>query len=160
MIEEIPNSEFIILHKNVTTKINSNDIFKNKNIVLFGLPGAFTPTCTSGHLPSFEKNYDQLLKLNVDEVYCLSVNDAFVMDAWAKKLNIFKVKMLPDFDMSFTKKMNMLVDKSNIGLGLRSKRFSMYIKNKKIDKIFVDEDSKFDLTSGIKMVYYLIEKYK
>jgi len=160
MITEIPSIKFIVSENKKLIIKTSDDIFKDKNIVLFALPGAFTPTCTGGQLPSFEKNYTQLLKLNVDEVYCLSVNDVFVMEAWAKKTNTFKVKMLPDFNLNFTKAMDMIIDRSDIGLGLRSKRYSMYVQNKKIDKLFVDEDNKFNLSSGIKMVYYLMEKYK
>ena len=89
-------------------------------VVVFGLPGAFTPTCSSTHLPGFEEKYDQLIEAGVREVYCVSVNDSFVMQAWAKDLGVSKVKMVADGNLEFTDKMNMRVSKSNLGFQLRN----------------------------------------
>jgi len=119
--------------------VSTNDIFKGKKIVVFALPGAFTPTCSSTHLPGYEEKYDELKKLGVDEVYCLSVNDAFVMFQWAKAQNIKNVKMLPDGSAAFTKQMGMLVKKDNLGFGERSWRYSMYVVDGKIEKVFAEE---------------------
>jgi len=116
--------------------VSSDDIFKNKNIVLFSLPGAFTPTCSSTHLPGFEEKYDALKSLGIDEVYCLSVNDAFTMFQWSKNLDINKVKMLPDGNADFTRLMGMLVKKENLGFGNRSWRYSMHVINGEIKKVF------------------------
>ena len=108
--------------------LDTETIFNNKKIVVFSLPGAFTPTCSSTHLPGYESKYDELLKY-VDEVYCISVNDAFVMNAWAKDLNVEKVKMLPDGSGIFTEGMKMLVNKDHLGFGRRSWRYSMLVDN-------------------------------
>jgi len=121
--------------EDVTTK----DIFSGKKIVLFGLPGAFTPTCSSTHAPGYEKQYDKFKKLGVDEVICLSVNDAFVMYQWAKNLSIEKVRMLPDGNGEFTRKMGMLVKKENLGFGERSWRYSMYVEDGAIKKMFIED---------------------
>jgi len=155
MIKQVPSVKFITRPEKEFVTITSSDIFENKNIVLFGLPGAFTPTCSDYHLPSYELNYDELKKLGVDEVYCLSVNDPFVMKAWAKSLDLKKVKMLPDANLEFTKGMDMIVDRSATGMGQRSKRYSMYVKNKVIDKIFIEQDGKFDVSDSNTMLSYL-----
>jgi thioredoxin-dependent peroxiredoxin len=119
--------------------VTSKDIFAGKRIVVFSLPGAFTPTCSSTHLPGYEAAYDEIKAQGVDEVYCLSVNDAFVMYQWGLKIGANKVKLLPDGNGEFTRKMGMLVDKSNLGFGLRSWRYSMVVNDGKIEKVFVEE---------------------
>jgi len=118
--------------------VTTADIFKGKSIVVLALPGAFTPTCSSTHLPGFENNYQALKKAGVDEVYCLSVNDAFVMFQWAKNLNITNVKMLPDGNGDFSRQMGMLVKKENLGFGLRSWRYSMHVVDGEIKQIFAE----------------------
>ena len=119
--------------------VSTEDIFSNKSVVLFSLPGAFTPTCSNTHLPGYEAKYDQLKALGIDEVYCLSVNDAFIMFQWKKKLDINNVKMLPDGNADFTRLMGMLVKKENLGFGLRSWRYSMHVVNGKIKQLFAEE---------------------
>jgi len=116
--------------------LSSDDIFKGKRVVLFALPGAFTPTCSSTHLPGYEKEYDHLKEMGIDEVYCLSVNDAFSMFQWAKQLSVEKVKMLPDGNCDFTQGMDMLVKKENLGFGDRSWRYSILVNDGKIEKMF------------------------
>lgn len=140
----------------------SDDVFRGKKIVVFGLPGAFTPTCSSTHLPGYEKKYDELKALGVDEVYCVSVNDAFVMYQWAKHQGATKVKMLPDGSGEFTRKMGMLVKKDNLGFGMRSWRYSMYVVNGEIKKIFVEPgfsddcpDDPFEVSDADTMIAYL-----
>jgi thioredoxin-dependent peroxiredoxin len=118
--------------------VTSADIFNNKKVIVFGLPGAFTPTCSSTHLPGYEKMYDEFKSKGVDEIYCLSVNDAFVMHQWAKNLNVSKVKMLPDGNAEFTKAMGLLVKKENLGFGDRSWRYSMLVDNGTIVELFVE----------------------
>jgi len=119
--------------------VSTSDIFAGKKVVLFSLPGAFTPTCSSTHLPGFEKKYGEFKKLGVDEVVCVSVNDAFVMYQWAKNLEAKNVRMLPDGNGEFTRKMGMLVKKENLGFGLRSWRYSMYVEDGAIQKIFIED---------------------
>ncbi len=115
----------------------TDHFFKNKTVVLFSLPGAFTPTCSSTHLPGYEEKYNELKKY-VDEVYCISVNDSFVMNSWAKDLGCQNVRMIPDGNGHFTKKMGMLVNKEHLGFGQRSWRYSALVKNGAIMKMFVE----------------------
>jgi peroxiredoxin len=122
--------------------VKTNDIFKGKKIVLFALPGAFTPTCSTTHAPGYEKKYNDFKKLGVDEVICLSVNDAFVMFNWKKNLKMKKVFMLPDGNGDFTRKMGMLVKKNNLGFGDRSWRYSMFVDNGIIKKMFIEKGFK------------------
>ena len=117
---------------------NYSLLFKDKRVAIFGLPGAFTPTCSSKHLPEYEEMADELLQY-VDDIYCVSVNDKFVMDAWANSLNIEKVKTIPDGNGDFTSEILMLVDKSNKGFGKRSWRYSAILKDGAIEKIFIEE---------------------
>ncbi|MDP2593759.1 MAG: peroxiredoxin [bacterium] len=118
--------------------VTSDEIFDDKKVVVFGLPGAFTPTCSSTHLPGYERHYEGFKVLGVDEVYCLSVNDAFVMKAWADKLGVAKVKMLPDGNGDFTRTMGMLVKKRDLGFGARSWRYSMYVEYGVVKGLFVE----------------------
>lgn len=105
----------------------SADVFGNKRIVLFSLPGAFTPTCTTEQCPAFEAAYDDLRALGADEVYCLSVNDAFVMYQWSKHLGLKNLKLLPDGSADFTRRMGMLVKKDHLGFGQRSWRYAAVV---------------------------------
>jgi len=116
--------------------VSSSEIFENRKVVLFALPGAFTPTCSSTHLPGYEASYEEFKALDVDEVYCLSVNDAFSMFQWAKQLGVSKVKMLPDGNAAFTRGMDMLVKKENLGFGERSWRYSMLVDNGEVTALF------------------------
>jgi thioredoxin-dependent peroxiredoxin len=140
----------------------TDDIFKEKKIVLFGLPGAFTPTCSSTHLPGYERNYDEFKHLGIDEVMCVSVNDAFTMFQWAKNLEVKKVFMLPDGNGEFTRGMGLLVKKENLGFGERSWRYSAYIEDGVIKKMFIEPgisdncpDDPFQVSDAETMLAYL-----
>lgn len=123
--------------------VTSDDIFSGKKVVVFALPGAFTPTCSSTHLPGFDAKYQELKAQGIDEVYCLSVNDAFSMFQWSKNLGVKNVKMLPDGNAEFTRLMGMLVKKENLGFGDRSWRYSMIVDNGEISALF-SEPGKMD----------------
>jgi len=155
MIEKIPNVDFITRAEKDFVTITSDQIFKNKKIVLFAVPGAFTPTCNDYHLPGYELEYDEFKNLGVNEIYCLGVNDPFVLKAWSKSLNIKNIKMLPDNNMNFSKAIDMLTDRSKSGMGIRSKRYSMFVDNKNIIKVFVDQDGKFEVSDARTMLNYL-----
>ena len=114
------------------------DYFGDKRVLIFSLPGAFTPTCSTYQLPGFEQNYELIKSLGIDEVYCVSVNDAFVMNAWAKSQNINNIKMIPDGSGYFTDALGMLVHKDNLGFGMRSWRYAMIVDNKNIEKWFIE----------------------
>ena len=116
--------------------VESKEYFSNKRVILFSLPGAFTPTCSTYQLPGFEKHFDEFKKNGIDEIYCLSVNDAFVMNAWAKSQNINNVQVIPDGSGEFTRKMGMLVDKDNLGFGMRSWRYAAIVDDGVVEQWF------------------------
>jgi len=116
----------------------TNQLFASKKVIVFSLPGAFTPTCSSNHLPRYEELYDEFKALGVDEIICVSVNDAFVMFKWGKELGNKNIFLLADGNGEFTRKMGMLVDKSNLGFGMRSWRYSMLVDDRKIEKLFAE----------------------
>lgn len=118
--------------------LSTDEIFKGKKVVLFALPGAFTPTCSSTHLPRYEELYDEFVSQGVDQVICLSVNDAFTMFQWGRHLGAKNVFLLPDGNGEFTRKMGMLVDKENLGFGQRSWRYSMFVDDGEIKKLFAE----------------------
>ena len=114
------------------------DIFGGKKVVVFSLPGAFTPTCSSNHLPRFDELYAQFTAQGVDEIVCVSVNDAFVMFKWGIDVGNQNIYLLPDGNGEFTRKMGMLVDKANLGFGMRSWRYSMLVDDGVIEKFFAE----------------------
>ncbi|MBB4188732.1 peroxiredoxin [Sinorhizobium terangae] len=117
----------------------TEDYFSGKRVVLFSLPGAFTPTCSTRQLPDFEKLYDEFRKEGIDSVYCLSVNDAFAMNAWGKALGVEKVGLIPDGSGEFTRKMGMLVAKDNLGFGMRSWRYAAVVNDGVVQQWFEEE---------------------
>ena len=118
--------------------VSSYDYFANKRVVLFSLPGAFTPTCSTYQLPGFEQNFEQFKALGIDEIYCVSVNDSFVMNKWAQDQKLENVKVIPDGSALFTSQMNMLVQKDNLGFGVRSWRYAVVVDNGVIEKWFIE----------------------
>lgn len=141
---------------------NSSEMFGGKRVVIFALPGAFTPTCSSTHLPGYEANYKKILEQDVDEVYCLSVNDSFVMNAWFSSLGINDVKPIADGNGHFTRHMGMLVKKEAVDFGYRSQRYSMVVDNGRVEMIFVEDGKEdnfagdpFDVSDSTSMLNYL-----
>jgi thioredoxin-dependent peroxiredoxin len=118
--------------------VGSDEIFGGKRIAVFSLPGAFTPVCSGSQCPDYERQYQSLRDCGVDDVYCISVNDAFVMFQWAKVLSIKNLKLLPDGNAAFTRRMGMLVNKEHLGFGYRSWRYSMFVDDRRI-KLFFEE---------------------
>ena len=113
---------------------NTDDYFKGKRVVIFSLPGAFTPTCSTYQLPGFEENYDNIRNQDIDDIYCISVNDAFVMNAWGKDQKIENVKLIPDGSGNFTRYMGMLIGKNHLGFGMRSWRYMAIINDGVVEK--------------------------
>jgi peroxiredoxin len=142
----------------------TKDLFAGKRVVLLALPGAFTPTCSSTHLPRYDQLYDDIRRTGVDEVICLSVNDAFVMFQWARHLGIKNVLMLPDGNGEFTRRMGMLVCKDNLGFGMRSWRYSLVADDRRIEKVFIEpghsdncSTDPFEVSGADNMLAYLRE---
>jgi len=159
----VPDTVFKTREEGKWKEVTSKEIFDGKSVVVFALPGAFTPTCSSAHVPRYEELYDNFKVAGIDTVACVSVNDAFVMDEWKIDQNVKKLLFLPDGNGEFTEKMGMLVDKSDLGFGKRSWRYSMLVKNNKIEKIFSEPDSPgdpFEVSDADTMLDYLNPKAK
>jgi peroxiredoxin len=139
MTQKLPNVKFTLRENGEFVETTTAQLFYGKRVVLFSLPGAFTPTCSTYQLPGFEEKYDEFTSVGIDAIYCISVNDAFVMNAWAKDQGIEKVKLIPDGNGEFTEKMGMLVEKSNIGFGKRSWRYAAIVENGFVE--FLTEES-------------------
>lgn len=118
--------------------VTTEDLFEGKKVILFSLPGAFTPTCSTYQLPDFERLYDEFKAKGIEEVYCISVNDSFVMNQWAKQQELKNVKVIPDGSGEFTRKMGMLVSKDNLGFGKRSWRYAVVVDDMVITQEFVE----------------------
>ncbi|MEP1934804.1 MAG: peroxiredoxin [Roseibium sp.] len=141
----------------------SDDYFKGKKVVLFSLPGAFTPTCSTFQLPDFEKLFAEFKAEGVDEIYCISVNDAFVMNAWAKAQGVKNVKVIPDGSGEFTRKMGMLVAKDNLGFGMRSWRYGAVVNDAVVEQWFEEEGFSDNCESdpyGVSSPQNLLEKLR
>ena len=119
--------------------ISSKELFGNKRVVIFSLPGAFTPTCTSQQLPAYDQKFEEFKTHGIDAVYCISVNDSFVMNAWSHYLSVNNIQMVPDGTGQFTRLMGMLINKDHLGFGMRSWRYSLIANNMEIEKMFIEE---------------------
>jgi glutaredoxin-like protein len=140
----VPSVSFKIIEEGKWKTLNSDEIFKNKTVVVFSLPGAFTPTCSSTHLPRYNELAPVFKQNGVDEIVCLSVNDTFVMNEWAKDQECENITLIPDGNGDFSAGMGLLVDKSAIGFGKRSWRYSMLVKNSVIEKMFIETEKEGD----------------
>ena len=143
--EKLPNVKLILVEKE-HKEIYTSEILNNNKVILFGLPGAFTPTCSNKHLPSFLNSTEKLKKKNIKKVFCISVNDPFVMEAWGKSYSLKdQITLLADVNANFTKSIG--AEFNWRGWGLRSKRYTMLIENGIIKKI-VEEEGKCELTAA------------
>ena len=159
---QVPQVEFVFREDGQFITRTSSDLFDNKRVVIFSLPGAFTPTCSSYQLPGFEEKYEEFTALGIDAIYCVSVNDGFVMNAWAKELGIENVKMIPDGNADFTDYMDMLVGKYNCGFGERSWRYAMVVDDMVVEKMFIEKgkcddatEDPYEETTPVKLLEYV-----
>ena len=136
---QVPQVQFTFRESGEFVNRTTSELFDGKRVVIFSLPGAFTPTCSAYQLPGFEEKYEDFIGLGIDDIYCISVNDGFVMNAWGKALGVENVKLIPDGNAYFTRSMGMLVNKSNLGFGQRSWRYAAVVENGIIEKLFVEE---------------------
>jgi peroxiredoxin/glutaredoxin len=154
----VPDIEISLIDNGEWKKIKTKSMFKDKNIIVFSLPGAFTPTCSTSQLPRYEELYDEFLKNGIDEIYVISVNDTFVMNAWKKDQKIKNIKLIPDGNGEFSEQMGMLVNKQDLGFGKRAWRYSMLVRNGVIEKQFIEPEKDgdpFEVSDADTMFKYL-----
>jgi len=161
--QKVPQVTFRARSASDWQPLTTDDVFKGKTVVVFSLPGAFTPTCSSTHVPRYNELAPAFAANGVDRVVCVSVNDAFVMNEWARTQESANVLMLPDGNGEFTEKMGMLVDKSALGFGKRSWRYSMLVKDGTIEKMFIEAEKAgdpFEVSDADTMLAYLNPRAK
>ena len=140
--DNVPNSEIFVLEKGEPTIKNTEELLRNKKVIIFGLPGAYTSVCSAKHLPGYVNNHQQFKDKGIDHIICVSVNDPFVMNAWGKENNVGdKIIMIGDPYLNFTKAIGAEVDKSGRGLGVRSNRYTMLVEDMKIIKLQEEKDT-------------------
>mgnify|MGYP003312312121 CR=1 FL=1 len=142
--QEVPNVDFPVRVENEQGDIdwgvvNTTEEFAGKRVIIFGLPGAFTPTCSSQQVPGYEGNFKKFQALQIDGIYCISVNDCFVMNSWRKELGSQNIVFLPDGNGEFTHKFGAECEKSNLGFGYRSWRYAAVLNDGKVEKMFIEE---------------------
>ncbi len=156
--QKVPEVTFPIRRNNEWVKVTTDELFAGKTVVVFSLPGAFTPTCSSAHLPGYNDLAPVFKENGVDEIICMSVNDTFVMNEWAKDQEAENVTLIPDGNGEFTEGMGMLVDKADLGFGKRSWRYSMLVKDKVVEKMFIEPDvpgDPFEVSDAETMLKYI-----
>lgn len=147
--DRIPDATLMHMTDKGPQPITTRDLFKGKKVVLFSVPGAFTPTCSAKHLPGFVQNSDKLRAKGIDNIVCVAVNDAFVMNAWGKDQAVSgKVQMVADGNAEFAKKLGLELDASKYGMGTRSQRFAMVVEDGTVKKLFVEEPGAFKVSSA------------
>ena len=144
--DKIPAAKIKTMTADGMSEIDMAEYFAGKKVVMFAVPGAFTPTCSAKHLPGFVENAGELKGKGVDEIACISVNDAFVMDAWGKSQNASDITMLADGNGDFTKAMGLEMDGSGFGLGTRSQRYALVAENGTITALNVEQPGAFDVS--------------
>jgi len=142
--QKVPNATFRTRKDNQWVDVTTNDLFAGKTVVVFSLPGAFTPTCSSTHLPGYNELAKAFKDNGVDDIICISVNDAFVMNEWAQSQEAENITLIPDGNGEFTEGMGMLVDKSDLGFGKRSWRYSMLVRDGVIVNMFIEPEEPGD----------------
>ncbi|MCS5586931.1 MAG: peroxiredoxin [Porticoccaceae bacterium] len=145
--DKVPEGTFTIMGSEGPTGLSASEVFNGKKVVLFAVPGAFTPTCSVAHLPGFVVQYDEIIAKGVDTVACLAVNDVFVMNAWGKSSNAENILMLADGNGTYAAALGLELDGSGFGMGVRSKRFAMIVNDGVVELLNVDE-GKFEGSSA------------
>ena len=146
--DKLPEATMHVMKDGRPTPVTTAELFGGKKVVVFAVPGAYTPTCSQAHLPGFVVNADDIRAKGVDAIVCLSVNDAFVMDAWGKDANAEHIMMVGDGNGEFTKKLGLEMDGSGFGLGTRSQRYAMIVEDGVVTKLAVEEPGKFEVSKA------------
>lgn len=146
--DKLPDATMHVMKDGRPTAVTTSDLFSGKKVVVFAVPGAYTPTCSQAHLPGFVVNADAIKGKGVDSIVCLSVNDAFVMDSWGKGQNAEAIVMVGDGNGEFTSKLGLEMDGSGFGLGTRSQRYAMIVDDGVVSKLAVEAPGKFEVSSA------------
>ena len=161
--KRVPQATFRTRQDGQWVDVTTDQVFKGRNVIVFALPGAYTPTCSTTHLPRYNELAATFSKLGVDEIVCLSVNDGFVMSEWQKDQNAPNITFIPDGNGEFSRQMGMLVDKSDLGFGKRSWRYSMLVRDGVIEKQFIEpekEGDPFEVSDADTMLAYIAPREK
>src|SRR3954453_6878081 len=161
--QRVPTVTFHLRENNAWKDVTTDELFAGKTVVVFSLPGAFTPTCSSTHLPRYNELAPAFHANGVDSILCISVNDTFVMNEWAKDQEADNVVLVPDGNGEFTEGMGMLVDKTDLGFGKRSCRYSMLVKDGVVQKMFIEPQKPgdpFEVSDADTMLQYINPKAK
>lgn len=161
--QRVPSVTFRARQNHEWADVTTDDLFKGKTVIVFSLPGAFTPTCSSTHVPRYNQLADTFKKYGVDEIVCMSVNDAFVMNEWKADQKADKITFIPDGNGEFTDGMGLLVDKNDLGFGKRSWRYSMLVKDGVIEKMFIEPNKPgdpFEVSDADTMLAYIAPNAK
>lgn len=153
--DRIPNVVMNHMSSDGPAELSSEALFSGKKVVLFALPGAFTPTCSASHLPGFVANADNIKAKGVDDIVCLSVNDAWVMSAWGKDQNADEIHMVADGSANFTQAVGLELDRTQAGMGMRSQRYAMIVEDGVVTALNVEEPGKFEKSSAESMLALL-----
>jgi peroxiredoxin len=147
--DRVPNITLYVMGEGGPQPVTTDELLSGKRVVLFALPGAFTPTCSASHLPGFVVNADEIYKKQIDHIICLSVNDAFVMDAWGKAQNVdHNILMVADGNADFTEAIGLDEDRHDRGMGIRSQRYSMIIEDGIVKMLNIEAPGKFEVSSA------------
>ena len=146
--DRIPDSSLMIMTDGKPTPVTTADLFGGKKVVLFSVPGAFTPTCSVKHLPSFVDNVEEFLGKGVDTIACMAVNDIFVMNAWGKSANVGKIVMLADGNGDFTESLGLELDASGFGMGGRSQRFALIADDGVVSHLFIEAPGEYRVSAA------------
>ena len=147
--DNMPSGSFTVMVNGQPKALQSNDLFANNTVVLFAVPGAFTPGCSKKHLPGYLENINELKSKNIDKIACIAVNDIFVMDAWAKKYGVNdEIIMLADGNCDYTRQLGLENDSSAFGMGYRSKRYALIAKNGVIETLLIDNPGDIELSTA------------
>ncbi|MCB1685717.1 MAG: peroxiredoxin [Pseudomonadales bacterium] len=150
--DKLPDAKMFMMKDGKPTPVTTAELFAGKKVVVFALPGAFTPTCSQAHLPGFVVNADAIKAKGVDSIVCLSVNDAFVMDSWGKDQNAEQILMVGDGNGEFTTAVGLEMDGSGFGLGKRSQRYAMIVDDGKVTKLAVEAPGKLEVSKAEAML--------
>ncbi|MBX7147011.1 MAG: peroxiredoxin [Alphaproteobacteria bacterium] len=154
--DQIPEVTLYMMNNDNVEPVHTHSFFAGKKSVLFAVPAAFSPTCSAKHVPGFLQHHDQIKSKGVDNISCLSVNDAYVMNAWAESQKTdHKISMLADGSADFTKAVDLVLDATNRGMGLRSKRYAMIIEDKIVKSLFIEVPGAFEVSCAESVLKYL-----